>query len=672
MAKSKRPYRKRRSSSTARRKGRKSAATRSRQRRTGAATKATRRKSTARRRPAKRKVQRNRLLAYGADAGVFVLTTAAAIMVGLVFLSQDLPSTDNIWRANKVPSITLVASDGSPMIVQGEARGAPVRLTELPSYVPDAVLAVEDRNFRHHFGVNPVAIARAFIVNASEGEVRQGGSTLTQQLAKNLFLSSERTYKRKLQELMLSFWLEYRFSKDEILTLYLNRVYFGGGAHGIDAASYRYFDKPARRLTLNEAAILAGLLKAPSKYAPTTNPQDAGARALTVINSMVEAGFLEAAEAKKTVRDPVLLGPSSLQGAPYFNDYAISAARHASNQADEDLVVRTTFDPILQAALEAGIAQGTRTVNLPDDIQIAGVILDQNGAVRAMVGGRDYSKSQFNRAAQAQRQTGSAFKPLVYLTAFEDGYRPEDFISGEPFSVGNWTPKNYTDKDYGEVTVEQALARSLNSATIRLQETVGRSKVRRIAEKSGFGSDLTTSPSMGLGVDAVSPIKLAGVYAAFANDGYAVRIHSVDRITNVEGGVLYQSGATHFEKIATTRSIRNIDRLLHSVVTSGTGRAAAINGVRVAGKTGTTQNNRDAWFVGYAGDLVCVIWLGKDNNSPMQGITGGGAPAKIWREVMARAVTVKLDMSQSVDNYRESVAIEDDPVAALLEVAREN
>ena len=327
MTKSKRPYRKRKPASKARKPskkpGRKPAAARSTkkstsQRRRKKTSKTASRRLAARRRPAKRKAQKNRLLVYGADAGVFVLTITAIALVGLVFLAQDLPSTDNIWRSDKAPAITLVASDGSPMIVQGEARGAPIRLADLPSYVPDAVLAVEDRNFRHHFGVNPVAITRALIVNTSEGGIRQGGSTLTQQLAKNLFLSSERTYKRKLQELMLAFWLEYRFSKDEILTLYLNRVYFGGGAHGIDAASYRYFDKPARKLTLNEAAILAGLLKAPSKYAPTTNPEDAGARALTVINSMVDAGFLDEAEAKKTIRDPVLLGPSSLQGAPYF------------------------------------------------------------------------------------------------------------------------------------------------------------------------------------------------------------------------------------------------------------------------------------------------------------------------------------------------------------------
>lgn len=604
-------------------------------------------------------------LKYTADAGVVVLSVGIVLAVGLVFLARDLPATDGLWRQERGPKISLVAADGTPMVVQGEVRGEPIRLADLPAHVPLAVLAVEDRNFYHHFGINPFSIIRAMVVNILNGEVRQGGSTLTQQLAKNLFLTNDRTYKRKLQELLLAFWLEYRFSKKELLTLYLNRVYFGAGAYGIDAASYRYFDKSARYLELNEAAILAGLLKAPTRYAPTHNPEDSGARAKIVIAAMVEAGFLDEVRARETVRDPVFLGPSSFSTAPYFVDYATIAARNASRHADQDIIVRTTFDRTLQIALEDGINAGIALAKLPAGIELAGVIVDNDGAIKAIIGGRNYSKSQFNRAAQAKRQPGSVFKPFVYLAGLEAGFEPHDRIDDTPITVNGWAPRNYGDKYYGNVTLNTGLARSLNGATIRLQEKVGRKNVRTLARRAGFTENMTAGPSLGLGVDVISPLKLAGAYAALSNGGYRVRLHAITSIDDPDGHYLYQNKASRIGTVASSRSISLLNEMLREVVNSGTGKAAALEGFPVAGKTGTTQNNRDAWFAGHVGGLTCIIWVGKDDNSPMNNITGGGAPAIIWREIMARSLIVQgrhFTSATAVDIDR----VDADPLGQLI------
>ncbi len=572
---------------------------------------------------------------------MFVFVAAIGLAGLFAWFARDLPETDTLWRADRQARVTLLAADGAPLPLRGASAGAPVRLSELPTYVPDAVLAVEDRNFRHHIGVNPVSIVRALIVNLRAGEVRQGGSTVTQQLAKNLFLSPERTIKRKVQELMLALWLEQRFSKDEILTLYLNRAYFGAGAHGIDAASHRYFAKPARLLSLGEAAVLAGLLKAPSQYAPTHNPRDAGARARLVIDAMRDAGFLSAAAANNALARPVVLAGAGRSRAPYFLDYALDEMRRLTNALDADVIVRTTLDLDMQDALEEGVATALARTGLDPSVEIAAAILDGAGAVRALIGGRDYEVSQFNRASQARRQPGSAFKPFVFLAAMEQGRERTRKIVDEPITIGRWSPDNYNGDFFGEVTLTEALARSLNSAAIRIQEETGRSAVRLTARRMGLDAPLSAGPALALGVDAVAPLDLAGAYVPFANGGFRVAPHAVARIDTAEGRLAFRRDA-HVEALAASpRAIAEINAMLQAVTDWGTGRAAQVPGVAVFGKTGTTQNNRDAWFVGHAGGLVCVVWLGHDDNAPMDGVTGGGAPAVIWREIMARALAAR-------------------------------
>jgi penicillin-binding protein 1A len=582
-----------------------------------------------------------RLIGHFADAGFYLFAAAIVLAAVIAHFARDLPDTDALWRADSGLRIALVASDGTPMRVHGQSRGAPIRLADLPSHVAEAVLAVEDRNFYHHIGVNPFSVARALVVNVREGEVRQGGSTLTQQLAKNLFLSSDRTFKRKVQEFFLALWLEQRFTKDEILTLYLNRVYFGAGAYGIDSASHRYFGKPAARLTLPEAAILAGLLKAPSHYAPDRNPVDAGQRARLVIDAMLEAGFITKAEALSAARSPVRIDVSNFANAPYFVDNAIAEARKSARGVDADLIVRTTFDPALQGALEMGVLAGSALSALQSDIELAAVILDGEGRIKAMAGGRDYRASQFNRATHARRQAGSAFKPFVYVAALDMGADPLDMIEDSRIMVGDWSPENYKRRYFGEVTLTEALARSLNGATLRLQEETGRGAVRLAAKRFGIDSPLTQGPSLALGVDEVSPLELAGAYAPFANGGWRVEPHAVERIDLADGGRVFIHAAPYVDAAASPRTIAKANEMLAAVVDWGTGKAARLSRHRAFGKTGTTQNNRDAWFAGHAGGLICVVWVGRDDDTSMGDITGGGAPAVIWREIMERALVVR-------------------------------
>ncbi|MBT8471944.1 MAG: PBP1A family penicillin-binding protein [Marinicaulis sp.] len=573
------------------------------------------------------------------DAGVVCLTALIGAAVLFIYVARDLPDTGNLWSSDSAQRITLLADDGSPLLVQGAGFGEPIRLAELPVHLPEAILAVEDRNFYHHFGVNPVSILRALSVNARSGEIVQGGSTITQQLAKNVFLSPDRTFKRKLQELLLAFWLEQKFSKQEILTLYLNRIYFGAGAYGVDAASYRYFGKSARNVSVSEAAILAGLIKAPSRYAPTSNPVTAGKRARLVIDQMVDAGFLTRQDADAAVREPVALAGSPDAAAPYFVDYALQEARKLASGIDANLIVRTSFNRNTQIAAEMGLIAGVALA--PDDlkdVQTALVILDGEGAVKAMIGGRDYRESQFNRATQARRQPGSAFKPIVYLAALNVGYGPNDIVLDAPVSIGAWSPANYNDKYFGEATLRDGLARSMNAAAVRVQEHVGRDQVRQAARDLGWTGALNPGPALALGTDAISPLQLAGIYAPFMNGGFRIAPHVVERIETDSGELIYERKGAFIEQAIAPSVARKLDEMLQAVVETGTGGAAEIPGYRSAGKTGTTQDNRDAWFAGYAGNLVGVVWVGHDDNSPMDGVTGGRAPALIWREAMARAL----------------------------------
>lgn len=568
--------------------------------------------------------------AHLALAGVVALT---GLFVAAAIYARGLPSTADMWATPHPPSVRILARDGTELTIRGRSYGPPTRLSELPGYVPEAVMAIEDRNFYHHIGFNPLSVARALFVNVSEGEVRQGGSTITQQLAKNLFLSSDKTVKRKVRELMLAIWLERRFTKDEILTLYLNRVYFGAGAYGIEAASRRYFSKPASELSLGEAALLAGLLKAPSRYAPTSSPDEAGERARQVLAAMADAGFITEAEERRTAAQPVELAAADYDAAPYFVDYVRGRIADLVGDANADIVVKTTLDPSAQWSAERAIVENT----LPDGLQAAVVVLDNDGALRAMVGGRDYARSQYNRAVSARRQPGSAFKPFVYLAAAAAGARPDDHYIDAPIAIDDWEPDNYAGEYFGEVTMREALARSLNSVAVQVQEQVGRPAVADVARRAGLEIDLPDIPSMALGVELETPLQLATAYAPFANGGAAVEPYAIERIETEEGDVLYQRRGPTLRPTFDPGDIAVVNQMLLAVTSWGTGKAAALPGVATFGKTGTTQDSRDAWFAGHAGGLVGVVWIGRDDDAPMSHVTGGGPPAHIWRAAMAGA-----------------------------------
>ena len=566
---------------------------------------------------------------------------------GLIFVvaffavfARDLPDTSNLNDMRRQPSISYLDRNGALLAVRGSQYAPPVDLDQLPSYVPDAVLAIEDRRFYHHPGFDPIGMARAAIANAKAKRIVQGGSTLTQQLAKNLFLTPAQTPRRKVQELILAVWLEAKFSKKEILALYLNRVYFGAGAYGIEAAAQRYFNKPASKLTLGEAALLAGMLKAPSRYSPINDTARAERRATIVLDEMVATRRITPAQRELAFKSPVRISAVlAAQRAQYFVDWVDAQVRRMVGEPRQDLIVETTLDLPLQAAgenaLSKGIAAAAQRVQ-----QGALVAIDGEGRVRAFVGGKSYAESQFNRASEARRQAGSAFKPFVYLTAMEVGKTPYDSAIDEPIRIGNWEPRNYTGKYLGNITLQTALAQSINTVAARLATEVGTGSVAATAHRLGIGSEIQTQPSMALGAVEVSPLEMAQAYAPFANGGAYVKPYGVEKIRTSSGKVLYDHGVESGGRrtVIGTPALQYMNQMMRQVLIDGTGTRARVAGYDIAGKTGTTSDYRDAWFVGYTGGFVTAVWLGRDDNSPMRRVTGGGAPASIWRTFMAQAL----------------------------------
>jgi penicillin-binding protein 1A len=471
--------------------------------------------------------------------------------------------------------------------------------------------------------------------------VVQGGSTLTQQLAKNLFLSPDQNMKRKVQELMLAVWLEMKFSKQEILALYLNRVYFGAGAYGIEAASQRYFDKSAKQLTVGEAALLAGLLKAPSRYSPVSESERAATRATVVLNEMVDAGVITPEQRAAAVTEPVRVSRTlATQHAQYFIDWLDKQIRELVGDPTEDMIVETTLDLTLQTQAERSVRRILDRDRSRGVQQAALVALDGEGRVRAMIGGASYADSQFNRATDARRQAGSAFKPFVYLTALESGYTPETMVNDAPIRIGNWSPRNYSGEFAGEMTMANAVAQSTNTIAAGMADQIGRDNVARTARRLGITSRIGLEPAMALGAVEVSPLEMAQAYDAFANGGRRVTAYGISRIRSPEGRVIYQRAS---RQAGPVQAISNPylyyqNQMLRGVMTSGTGRAAAIAGRDIAGKTGTTSDYKDAWFVGYTGGFVTAVWVGKDDNTAMRGVTGGSSPAAIWRGFMEAAL----------------------------------
>ncbi|MCZ6860077.1 MAG: PBP1A family penicillin-binding protein, partial [Alphaproteobacteria bacterium] len=496
-----------------------------------------------------------------------------------------------------------------------------------------------DKRFYTHFGVDLQGLMRAIWVNIRQRRIREGGSTISQQLAKNLFLTPARTLRRKVQETLLALWLERKFTKDQILTIYLNRVYLGAGTYGVDAAARRYFGKPARQVSLYEAAMLAGLLKAPSRFNPGSSPTLAHKRAKLVLARMVNAGFITEKKAALAVKRKHKLA-AGLTGAGryYFADWVLARAVDFIGDTNRDIVIVTTLNSRMQDIGEGQLERYLARFGVKLKVgQGALIALSPNGAVRAMIGGRDYRKSQFNRATQARRQPGSAFKPFVFLAAIEAGIKPTDRFMDAPIRIGRWRPRNYANRYYGRVTLRESLTRSLNSVAVRVSEKVGRGKVIRVARRLGIKSKLRSHPSIALGAAEVTMLELTGAYATLANKGMGVNPYGILEIRERSGRVLYRRRGSGLGRVIAHRHVANMNDVLRSVIVWGTGKNAKINRP-AAGKTGTSQDFRDAWFIGYTPDLVVGVWVGNDGSKPMKGVTGGSLPSWIWKGFMVRAL----------------------------------
>ncbi len=578
-----------------------------------------------------------------------------AVTVGAAWLSRlaaDLPETARLAEPPRRSSVVVLGRGGEEIARRGAVLAREASVEELPGYLVDAVLTVEDRRFYEHGGVDVRGLARAAVENMRAGRVVQGGSTLTQQLAKNLFLDSERTLARKGREMLIARWIEQRYSKDEILELYLNRVYFGAGAYGIEAAAQRYFGKPAAEVTLAEAAMLAGLLKAPSRLSPTRDVARAEARAAIVLDAMLATGAITDAEHDAALEAPLRVrAASSDDGAGYFADWAAALARARSGGAADELIVHTTLDTAAQAAAERAVAEAFAEGAEGADEQVALVALDGDGAVRAMVGGRAYAESQFNRAVQARRQPGSAFKPFVYAAAIEAGLSPWDVRSDAPITLGDWSPTNFDGAHVGDVTLIRALADSINTVAVRVAEEIGRDRVVRVVKRLGVTSHIRPTRSMALGSYEVTPIEVTAAYAAFANGGYAVRPYAVTRVETPDGVALWTRPEPEAARALDPYTVRQMNVMLARVVSDGTARAAALPDRSAAGKTGTTNDFRDAWFIGYVPGFVAGVWVGTDDFTPMERVTGGTLPARIWRAFMSEALAGAPVAALDADPY---------------------
>ena len=577
-----------------------------------------------------------RLLYWGA-----VLCLWGVILGGatIALVASTLPPIQSLAIPKRPPSIEIDGIDGKPLAVRGEMGGAAVALKDLPPYLPRAFLAIEDRRFYSHHGIDPIGLLRAAIADVLHRGVSQGGSTITQQLAKNLFLNQQRTLWRKLQELVLALWIERKFGKNEILELYLNRVYFGSGAYGVEAAAQRYFGKGAREVTLAEAAMLAGLVKSPTRLAPSRNPDRAERRARLVLAAMAEANFITDITAKTAMAAPAhAVKPTGAGSVGYVADWIMDVLDDLIGEIDGDIKVDTTIDPALQAAAERALTEELAQKGTKLDVeQGALVAMSPDGAVRAMVGGRNYAESQFNRAVAAKRQPGSAFKPFVYLTALEHGLTPDTVREDKPIALKGWKPENFARQYYGPVTLTQALSMSLNTVSVRLTLELGPAAVAKTAYRLGIASKLDPNPSLALGTSEVSLLELVGAYAPFANDGFAISSHVVERVRTAGGKVLYTRMTANFGRVIEPRYVGMMNTMMRETLTSGTAHAAQLAPWPAAGKTGTSQEFRDAWFIGYTSHLVTGIWLGNDDSSPTRKATGGGLPVEIWSHFMRAA-----------------------------------
>jgi penicillin-binding protein 1A len=568
--------------------------------------------------------------------GLWMLIAGSCL---LGYFALTLPDTSDLARTARRPGVTILAADGTVLATHGELFGQALTLAQMPRYLPEAVIATEDRRFYRHFGIDPVGLVRAVLADLTAGHIVEGGSTITQQLARNLFLTPARNLARKVRETLLALWLEHRFTKNEILEIYLNRVYLGAGTYGVDAAAQRYFGKSARRLDLWESAVIAGLLKAPTRFNPIRDRAMAAARTGRVLASMVDAGFITAAEAAAAAREGEASHAAAIRrpGMHYFADWIVARLVEQPDLGGRDLTVMTTLDPRLQNAAEAAVAETLRRYGKEAAVgEAALVAMSRDGAVRAMVGGVDYDASQFNRATEAERQPGSAFKPFVYLAGLEAGLQPSDHFVDAPIRVGGWQPRDYIDRYQGDMTMAEALAQSINTIAVEVALRAGIGNVAATAHRLGIASPLSHDASIALGSSAVNLLELASAYAPFANGGFGVWPYGIALVRDKDGRILFRRSGTGPGRVVSPQLCGAMNEMLQGVIGHGTGVRAALPRP-AAGKTGTTQDYRDAWFVGYTADLVAGVWLGNDDDKPMNGVTGGWLPALAWRRFMLAA-----------------------------------
>jgi len=554
-----------------------------------------------------------------------------AVAVGLT--AQSLPSHDELKSSQVGQTIVVRARDGSELFAMGPSYGKWVPYAQIPQVMRDAMLSTEDRRFRQHFGIDPVGILRSFAVRLKEGRWKQGGSTITQQLARTVFLNNDRTWSRKIREMVLAMAIEWKFSKDEILELYLNKVYFGGGAYGIDAASRKFFGHDGTKLSVSEAAIIAGLVKAPSHYSPTADAQAAVDRAKVVLGLMQENGAISAQQAAAVDFKAIKFASEGGQNsARYFTDWALRQLDILMPEYDQGIEVWTTLDPAMQRAATDAIQKGT-----PAGAQGALVSLDRDGAVLAMVGGTDYVSSNYNRATDAVRQPGSAWKLFVYLAALETGYTPSSEVVDEPVTIEGWSPRNSGGTFAGKIDVRTAFAYSKNTVAAQLGNEVGFSAVAGMAKRFGITTPIQTVPSMVLGSNEVRLIEMTRAFAIVSAKGQSVEPYGIAKVTSTDGKVLYQRTAKGGQQLVPAYVAAGITDLLQSAVSIGTGKSAQI-GRPVAGKTGTTSSNKDGWFLGFSSGITTGVWMGRDDDKPVPGLQGGTAPARAFAAYMRVAV----------------------------------
>lgn len=594
-----------------------------------------------------RRVRRNRLIVGGLALFVLITTLISAFSIWN-WAYHDLPEApDNaavLWSARREPSVTLLDRHGEVLAVRGPLYARAVGLNELPDHVPQAFLAIEDRRFYEHDGVDLRGVLRALWVNLRAGRSVQGGSTITMQLVKNLILCPDRLLRRKLQEMRLARQLEEHLTKTEILELYLNRVYLGARAFGVEAAAQRYFNKSATDLTLAEAALLAALPKAPSRLDPTVNLDAAQARAAMVLDAMLDAEFIDQAAYDAAIANPAVPTPPELDPQAgvtwgYVFDHAVSQAQNLLVGEDiPDLVIQTTIDPVLtELARETALAALDDRGEEQGASEAAIVLLAPDGAIRAYHGGRDYLDTQFNRVLQAQRQPGSAFKPIVFTAALEAGYDPSSAVWDEPVDLEGWTPENFSGNYRGLVTLQEALKRSINTVAAQIGDQIGVERIVEMGQRLGIQSPLPALPSIALGAAETNLLELTSAYSVFPRDGERADPYLVTRLTNSRGDVLFEHAADTLPRAISTEHAQAMSTMLQDVVLTGTGRRAALpDGRAVGGKTGTSQSFRDAWFIGFTADYTAGVWVGNDDDSPMENVTGGGLPAEIWRDYMSQ------------------------------------